>query len=94
LDGESARRKASTYTGQHNTEKRGHTSMPRVGFQLTILEEYNELDDKALKFETHYYQLSQIVCRLAGLKLDYSKHGSFHSGYLPVENFIRDLREQ
>jgi len=36
LDGESARRKASTYTGQHNTEKCGHTSMPRAGFEPTI----------------------------------------------------------
>jgi len=25
--------KASTYTGQHNTEKRWHTSMPRAGFE-------------------------------------------------------------
>jgi hypothetical protein len=36
LDGGSARRKASTYTGQHNKEKRGHTSMPRAGFEPTI----------------------------------------------------------
>jgi hypothetical protein len=36
LDRGSARRKASTYTGQHNTEKRGHTSMPLVGFEPTI----------------------------------------------------------
>jgi len=36
LDGGSAPRKASTYTGQHNTEKREHTSMTRVGFQPTI----------------------------------------------------------
>jgi len=28
LDGVSARRKASAYTGQHNTEKRGHISIP------------------------------------------------------------------
>jgi len=35
LDGESARRKASTCTVQHNTERRGHTSIPRVGFELT-----------------------------------------------------------
>jgi hypothetical protein len=33
--GGSARRKASTYTGQHNTGKRVHTSMPRVGFEHT-----------------------------------------------------------
>jgi hypothetical protein len=32
----SARRMASIYTGQHNTEKSGHTSMPRVGFEPTI----------------------------------------------------------
>jgi len=32
----SARHKASTYKGQHNTEKRGHTLMPRVGFEPTI----------------------------------------------------------
>jgi hypothetical protein len=37
LDGGSARRKASAYTGQHNTEKRGHMSMPRAGFEPTIL---------------------------------------------------------
>jgi len=36
LDGALARRKASTYTGQHNTEEYGHTSMPRAGFELTI----------------------------------------------------------
>jgi hypothetical protein len=36
LDGGSARRKASTYTGQHNTEKYGNTSMPRAGFETTI----------------------------------------------------------
>jgi hypothetical protein len=32
----SARRKATTYTGQINTEKRGHTSMLRAGFEPTI----------------------------------------------------------
>jgi len=32
----SVRRKASTYTGQHNTEKHGHTSMPRAGFVPAI----------------------------------------------------------
>jgi len=26
----------STYTGQHNTEKRGHISMPRAGFEPAI----------------------------------------------------------
>jgi len=36
LDGGSARRKVSTYTGQHNTVKRGHTFMPRVGFEPTM----------------------------------------------------------
>jgi len=36
LDGGSARRKATTYTGQHNTEKCGHTSMPQAGFEPTI----------------------------------------------------------
>jgi len=36
LDGGSARREASTYTGEHNTGKRGHTSMPQAGFELTI----------------------------------------------------------
>jgi hypothetical protein len=24
------------HTGQHNTEKRGHTSMPRVGFEPSV----------------------------------------------------------
>jgi hypothetical protein len=33
LDGGSARRKSSPYTEQHNTEKRGHTSMLRAGFE-------------------------------------------------------------
>jgi hypothetical protein len=28
--------KDCTYTGQHNTEKRGHTSMPRMGFEPMI----------------------------------------------------------
>jgi hypothetical protein len=36
LDEWSARRKASTYTGQHNTERRGQTSMPWAGFEPTI----------------------------------------------------------
>jgi len=36
LNGGSAHRKATTYTGKHNTEKRGHTSMPRAGFKPTI----------------------------------------------------------
>jgi len=35
MDGGSARRKASTYTGQHNTEKCGHTSMTRAEFETT-----------------------------------------------------------
>jgi hypothetical protein len=36
LDGGSARHKASTYAGQNNTEKRGHTSMHRAGFEPVI----------------------------------------------------------
>jgi hypothetical protein len=36
LDGGSACHKATTYTEQYNTEKRGHTSMPRAGFEPTI----------------------------------------------------------
>jgi hypothetical protein len=28
--------KATTYTGQHNTEKRGHTSMLQAGFEPAI----------------------------------------------------------
>jgi len=36
LDGGSARRKAISYTGQYNTEKRGQTSMPRAVFEATI----------------------------------------------------------
>jgi len=37
LDGGSARRKTTTYAGQHNTEKQHrHTSMPRAGFEPTI----------------------------------------------------------
>jgi len=32
----SAHRCTSTYTGQHNTEKRRYTSMPRAGFNPTI----------------------------------------------------------
>jgi hypothetical protein len=36
MDGGSARRKATTYTGHHNTEKRGHTSMLRAGFEHMI----------------------------------------------------------
>jgi hypothetical protein len=31
-----AHHKACTYTGQHKTEKCGHTSMPRAGFKPTI----------------------------------------------------------
>jgi hypothetical protein len=30
-------RKACTYTGKNNTEKRGHTSMPQVRFEPIIL---------------------------------------------------------
>jgi hypothetical protein len=36
LAGGSVQRKASTYIGKHNTEKRGHTSMPRAGFEPVI----------------------------------------------------------
>jgi hypothetical protein len=36
MDGRSAHRKACTYTGQNNTEGRGYTSMPRVGFEPTM----------------------------------------------------------
>jgi hypothetical protein len=36
LDAGSARRKATTYTGQHNTEKGGQTFMPRAGFEPKI----------------------------------------------------------
>jgi len=36
LDGGSASRKASTYTGQHNAEKHRHTCMLRAGFETTI----------------------------------------------------------
>jgi hypothetical protein len=36
LDEWSARRKASAYAGQHNTERREQTSMPWAGFELTI----------------------------------------------------------
>jgi len=36
LDGGSALFKATTYTRQHNTEKRGHTYMPRTEFEPTI----------------------------------------------------------
>jgi len=32
----SAHCKAATYTGQHNTEKCEHTSMPRAGFKSMI----------------------------------------------------------
>jgi hypothetical protein len=34
--GNQSRAKASTYTGQHNTEKHRHTSMPRAGFEPAI----------------------------------------------------------
>jgi hypothetical protein len=34
--GGSALLKTITYTGQHNTEKREHISMPRAGFEPTI----------------------------------------------------------
>jgi len=33
LEGGSARRQTTIYTGQQNTEKRGHTSMPPEGFE-------------------------------------------------------------
>jgi len=36
LDRGSAHHKASTYTGQHDTEKRRHTSMPWAGHEPTI----------------------------------------------------------
>jgi len=36
LDGKSVRRKATTYTGRHDTEKRGHISMPRAGIEPKI----------------------------------------------------------
>jgi hypothetical protein len=34
--GDQSSAKASTYTGQHNTEKHRHTSMPRAGFEPAI----------------------------------------------------------
>jgi hypothetical protein len=34
--GDQSSAKASTYIGQHNTEKRRHTSMPRAGFEPAI----------------------------------------------------------
>jgi hypothetical protein len=34
--GDQSSAKASTYTGQHNTEKHRHTSMPRAGFEPEI----------------------------------------------------------
>jgi hypothetical protein len=34
--GDQSSTKASTYTGQHNTEKHRHTSMPRSGFKPAI----------------------------------------------------------
>jgi hypothetical protein len=36
MDGGSVRRKTTTYTGQNNTEKRGHISTPRTVFEPTI----------------------------------------------------------
>jgi hypothetical protein len=36
LDGRSARRRASAYTGQHNTEKRRRTFMPQAGLEPAI----------------------------------------------------------
>jgi hypothetical protein len=36
LDGGSARRKASTYTGQPNKKMQTHTSMPRARIEPTI----------------------------------------------------------
>jgi len=36
LWGGSAHHKASTYKGQHNTERRRHTSRPRAEFEPTI----------------------------------------------------------
>jgi hypothetical protein len=36
LAGGSVQRKASTYTGQHKTERRRQTSMPRAGFEPAI----------------------------------------------------------
>jgi hypothetical protein len=37
LDGEEARRKAATYTGQYKQNKCRQTSMPCVGFEPEIL---------------------------------------------------------
>jgi hypothetical protein len=34
--GDQSSAKASTYTGQHNTERRRHTSVPRAGFEPAI----------------------------------------------------------
>jgi len=34
LEGGSAIRKASTYTGQHHTKKRGYTGMPGTSLEL------------------------------------------------------------
>jgi len=36
LNGTSARRKISTYTGQHDIGKRAHTSMPRAEYEISV----------------------------------------------------------
>jgi len=36
LDEGSVRRNACTYTGRHNTQKRGHTLKRQAGFEPTI----------------------------------------------------------
>jgi hypothetical protein len=67
LDGGSARRKVTTYTGQHNTEKRGHTSMPRAGFEPTIpVFEWSNtvraLDRVAIRTAMLYISTRNLVC--------------------------------
>jgi len=63
LDGGSARRRVSTYTGQHNTEKRAHIHTPS-GIRSRDPSARAVEDSTCLRPRVHWYRLRIIVCSL------------------------------
>jgi hypothetical protein len=66
LDEGSAQHKASIYTGQNNTEKHGHTSMPQAEFEPAIpvlkqLKTVHALDCAAIGTNWKYVNFSNTL---------------------------------
>jgi hypothetical protein len=62
LDEGSACRKASTYTGQHKTERRGETSLSRMGFKPTI--QCSSGQDPRLRYRGQYSIITSQFSKL------------------------------